>query len=729
MGLVFLSFFSFFRPSFHVMSIIVTRYHPLSLLASLVPFLLCFQINLAAEEPISAAMLQRERNAFGFSGLPYLAAEKLPWRFSPGDDARRADKDFPDSAWQQASPATITDNIQRSSELARAKIGWFRLHFRIDSTLDRRSFAFVMALVGAAEVYVDGRLIGQYGVPSSEVAFEVMASVSRFTLQPTLLNLRSDEPHVLAVRYSFAHYDDYFAGLHQGGLISLPTGLRTVFMTWKATEVYRETGYQTVIQFGVAIGMPLLVGILHLLLFLRNRQERANMFVGIFSIVTALQAASFALSSHVMGQSLGAFSLGGFGQTIALPGIGVSLWYAAHTLFNSRLPRYHWWIFGINGVLWVSILLVGYASGIVRFWVELLGVAFAFIPLMLLLPVMISAIRRGLDGAYILGSGMSLCVLAWTLEVIMQVLGLQYASRPLPIAIFIRCGVYLAIPFSLSILLARRTARLAHSLAEQNELLEVNVMRRTEALSAANGRLQEQNRQLESLNIEKNEIINIVSHDLKNPLGAVRGLAELVESGFVEASQVPGITRQIVSTADRMLELVKNLLDVNQLESGGMRFQAIEFDIVPIAESSVWHYKAQAEAKNITLHFASKTASSLVIADESAVIQVLDNIISNAVKYSPHGKNIFVRVQSGNEAARIEVQDEGEGISPEDMKKLFGKFARLSTRPTGGEHSTGLGLSIVKKMVEAMNGRVWCESEVGKGATFIVELPQPTRPS
>jgi signal transduction histidine kinase len=72
----------------------------------------------------------------------------------------------------------------------------------------------------------------------------------------------------------------------------------------------------------------------------------------------------------------------------------------------------------------------------------------------------------------------------------------------------------------------------------------------------------------------------------------------------------------------------------------------------------------------------------------------------------------------------VEVQDEGAGISPDDMKKLFGKFARLAARPTGGEHSTGLGLSIVKKIVEAMNGRVWCESELGKGATFIVELPR-----
>ena len=104
-------------------------------------------------------------------------------------------------------------------------------------------------------------------------------------------------------------------------------------------------------------------------------------------------------------------------------------------------------------------------------------------------------------------------------------------------------------------------------------------------------------------------------------------------------------------------------------------------------------------------------------------MQVLENLVSNAVKYSPPGKNIFVRLQHSAEAVRCEVQDEGPGLSPEDQKKLFGKFARLSAKPTGGEHSTGLGLSIVKKMVEAMNGKVWCESELGKGATFIVEFP------
>jgi signal transduction histidine kinase len=239
-----------------------------------------------------------------------------------------------------------------------------------------------------------------------------------------------------------------------------------------------------------------------------------------------------------------------------------------------------------------------------------------------------------------------------------------------------------------------------------------------------NTQLQEQNQTLLAMNDEKTELMGIVAHDLKNPIGAVRSLADLVQSGFVEAEQVPEITEKIVNTADRMLELVTNLLDINRLEEGKMPFHLVGFDITPLVETIIEQYRTQAEAKHIAVNYTSETASNLVFADEQATTQVLDNILSNAIKYSPHHKNVVVRVKSSIEAVRVEVQDEGQGISAGDMKKLFGKFARLSAQPTGGEHSTGLGLSIVKKMVEAMNGRVWCESEVGKSATFIVELPK-----
>ncbi len=244
------------------------------------------------------------------------------------------------------------------------------------------------------------------------------------------------------------------------------------------------------------------------------------------------------------------------------------------------------------------------------------------------------------------------------------------------------------------------------------------------ALSENNIALGSANERLTTLNEEKNEIMGIVAHDLKNPLGAVRGLAELIQGGYVEPSQMPLVTGQIVSASDRMLELVRNLLDVNQLELGGKQFRLLPFDIAPFVQSTIAQYEASAGVKQIALHFSSTAQSSLVLADEQAVMQVLDNIISNAVKYSPHGKNVFVRVVSDAINVRVEVQDEGPGIAEDDKKKLFGKFARLSAQPTGGEHSTGLGLSIVKKMVEAMNGKVWCESEFGSGAMFIIELPR-----
>jgi signal transduction histidine kinase len=140
--------------------------------------------------------------------------------------------------------------------------------------------------------------------------------------------------------------------------------------------------------------------------------------------------------------------------------------------------------------------------------------------------------------------------------------------------------------------------------------------------------------------------------------------------------------------------------------------------------------RASAEKKSIALHLKTSRDAVLVQADRNALVQIAENLISNAIKYSPHGKNVVVGVLESDATngvdtlLRIEVKDEGPGISDKDKKKLFGKFVRLSAQPTGGEHSTGLGLSIVKKLVEAMQGRVWCESAQGEGATFVVELPQ-----
>ena len=229
--------------------------------------------------------------------------------------------------------------------------------------------------------------------------------------------------------------------------------------------------------------------------------------------------------------------------------------------------------------------------------------------------------------------------------------------------------------------------------------------------------------ELSRLNEEKNEFMGIAAHDLRSPLNAVKGYTEMMrEESAMEQGERAELLDRIHDATTRMADMVRNLLDANRIERGEMQLNLAPTELSALMCSVTEAQRPRATAKQQTIHPATE-ASVTVPVDPNVMVQVLENLVSNAVKYSPAGKNIFVRLKKLSEAVRIEVQDEGPGLSVEDQKKLFGKFARLSAKPTGGEHSTGLGLSIVKKMVEAMNGKVWCESELGRGATFIVEFP------
>jgi signal transduction histidine kinase len=261
----------------------------------------------------------------------------------------------------------------------------------------------------------------------------------------------------------------------------------------------------------------------------------------------------------------------------------------------------------------------------------------------------------------------------------------------------------------------------------------------------------QRNYDLAELNREKNEILTIVAHDLKNPVSNIRMLSKLLRNDAekLTVSEIQEFSGDIYTVSERMFELITTLLDVSAIEQGTLRFTNSVFEIASLAENVVFNYKARAQSKNIVLNFEQNQNNEglerypiVAYADKNATIQVLDNIISNAIKYSPHGKNVWVRILDDTEAVlvhptqqngllapsqqylRIEVQDEGPGLTTADKEKVFGKFTRLSAKPTAGEHSTGLGLSIVKRMVEGMNGLVWVESDHGKGATFVVLLPK-----
>lgn len=236
--------------------------------------------------------------------------------------------------------------------------------------------------------------------------------------------------------------------------------------------------------------------------------------------------------------------------------------------------------------------------------------------------------------------------------------------------------------------------------------------------------LRQARERLREMNDEKNEFMGIVAHDLRSPLGTINGFADLIlDDPGQPRADVEDSARRIRDTATRMAAMVQNLLDANRIERGEMELKLAPTDLAALVTSVVESHRPCATAKNQSIHLEAGEGPLEVMIDPSVTVQVIENLVSNAVKYSPPSRNIFVSVKPTAEGARCEVRDEGPGLSAEDQKKLFGKFARLSAKPTGGEGSTGLGLSIVKKMVEAMNGKVWCESEPGKGAAFIVELP------
>jgi len=224
---------------------------------------------------------------------------------------------------------------------------------------------------------------------------------------------------------------------------------------------------------------------------------------------------------------------------------------------------------------------------------------------------------------------------------------------------------------------------------------------------------------------EKNEFLSMAVHDLKNPLSAIQGFSEMIKRNFddLPKEMVIDFAEQIFISSRHLFDIIKNILDINAIEAGKMD---PSLDVLDVRQSLQWlvnHSNEMAKAKNITLQFQQSEEPYLVRVDETFLRQVLDNLLSNAIKYSPAGKHIYIRFNQDDQFRGCEIQDEGPGLSDEDQQRLFCQFTRLTPRPTGGEHSSGLGLFIVKKLVEAMHGEVRCESVLGQGTTFRVKFP------
>jgi signal transduction histidine kinase len=233
--------------------------------------------------------------------------------------------------------------------------------------------------------------------------------------------------------------------------------------------------------------------------------------------------------------------------------------------------------------------------------------------------------------------------------------------------------------------------------------------------------LTEQNERLREADRLKDEFVALISHDLRTPLTSITGYVELALEDDL-SDEARGFLGVVARNAERLLGLVNDLLFVARLQAGEMSLERMEVDLADVVRDAVHALEPRAAAKRITLTCTADSVPELH-ADRGRVLQVLDNLVSNAVKFTPEGGSVHVSVERGAGRVAVEVTDSGIGIAPEDQRRLFERFYRAENAVERQVPGTGLGLYISRAIAEAHEGRLTVRSEVGRGSTFRLELP------
>jgi len=234
---------------------------------------------------------------------------------------------------------------------------------------------------------------------------------------------------------------------------------------------------------------------------------------------------------------------------------------------------------------------------------------------------------------------------------------------------------------------------------------------------------------LQNSNQSKVKLIGMASHDLRGPLGSISGLAEFLqdgELGKLNEDQLDVIS-SIKDASEKMLALVEDLLDLSVIERENVELHYEPTDLKQVIDKSVRLQTPNAKRKAITLNIRADELPQAVLCDGQQIGRVVDNLISNAIKYSPKNTQVYIRLEPYQDRAVIHVDDEGPGIPDEDLPRMFEEFGTTSVKPTGDEKSVGLGLMICKKIVHAHHGRIWVYNRPEGGCRFTVDLPfQPS---
>lgn len=242
-------------------------------------------------------------------------------------------------------------------------------------------------------------------------------------------------------------------------------------------------------------------------------------------------------------------------------------------------------------------------------------------------------------------------------------------------------------------------------------------------LEEKNRQIEEKNNKLTHLNEEKNEFMGMAAHDLRNPLSGIKSVISMVRyEDTISEEEIRDYLEIIDHSSDRMLILINNLLDVNAIEEGGRPLDIQTVQVNSIIREAVQSQQRSADSKNIGIQAMLPEDTPVVKANPEALQRALENLVSNAIKYSPSGSLVEVCTSRAVDALEIMVKDNGPGIPQNEQSQLFTRFCQISTQPTANESSTGLGLFVVKSLMEKMDGSVRY-NDTDDGASFILTLP------
>ena len=651
-------------------------------------------------------------------GLAGYSLHSHSWQFHAGDDARWANPAFDDQDWLPHRTGFMVGNAPPGWK----GIGWFRLHFSVDSRLMDQLLAFRIAHTGASEIYVDGQKIGGFG----KIGDSPTTGIDYVPLhEPVAFRVRPGE-HVLAIR--LATHRQYFTrkGWRGRGFQSwiAPHDQMTKFIVSRT----RNNGLNLSLVFGTG-----LFALLHGFLFLLYPARTSNLYYSIwlvaFTVASSCVYVDNVLTDPATQQTIAyLFVLTNFAFSVASVAFIYSVCYPEQ-------PR-QVWAFGALGTLLMLVLLRFPALNPYQ-------VFFAFFSLCTLevMRVVFLGVLRRQPGVWLIGAGLLAIAVGVSVGAV-DALGL-WQNNPYGQNLFIAFS-FATLPLCTSLYLAQDFARMGFHLeaqlrqvnelsaktlaqeaekrklvVEQNEQLEQTVRERTEEV-------QRQANKLREMDAVKSRFFTNLTHEFRTPLTLMLGPAEQVLAETQEAK-----TRQRVSllqrNAQRLLGLINQLLDLSKLEAGKMELTTAPGELVSLVKGTWLLFESLARQKRIMLRFTASPERLVMAIDHDKLEKILYNLFSNALKFTPAGGEVLVAMtrDQASEGAwvQLSVGDTGVGIPAAKLPYLFDRFYQVNASDTREQEGTGIGLALTKELVELHGGSIHLRSQEGVGTTVTIRLP------